>query len=61
VDPELHVHDAHEIAQEVEHELLHRLRYLSQATIHVDSKDRSGEEHHRVGEHAHGEHGAHSH
>ena len=61
VSPELHVHDAHDIAQEVEHDLLHRLPYLSQATIHIDSKDHSGEGHHRVGEHAHGEHPAHSH
>lgn len=61
VDPELHVHEAHEIAQEVEHDLLHRLRYLSQATIHVDSKEHSGREHHRLAEHAHGEHAAHSH
>ena len=36
----------HQIAQNVQHELLHRLRYLSGATIHVDPVESSGEEHH---------------
>ncbi len=61
VDPALRVEEAHGIAQEVEHDLLHHLTYLSQATIHVDATEHSGEEHHRVAGHSHGEHATHSH
>jgi cation diffusion facilitator family transporter len=61
VDPELSVEAGHEIAREVRHQLLHHLRYLTNATIHIDPVNASGEEHHRVGEHAHGDLPAHSH
>jgi divalent metal cation (Fe/Co/Zn/Cd) transporter len=37
----------HEIAKDVHHQLMHRLGYLSGATIHVDPLGISGEEHHR--------------
>lgn len=36
VSPELSVEKGHEIAKEVQHRLLHQLRYLSNATVHVD-------------------------
>ena len=53
VDPELSVSDGHAIATEVRHQLLHQLRYFSDATIHVDPATASGEAHHCVDEHEH--------
>jgi cation diffusion facilitator family transporter len=61
VSPELSVEEGHEIAKEVRHELLHHLRYLSNATIHVDPVNASGEEYHRIVEHAHDDLPSHSH
>jgi len=61
VSPEQSVEEGHEIAKEVRHQLLHHLRYLSGVTIHVDPVNASGEAHHRITEHAHGELSAHSH
>lgn len=61
VDPALTVEQGHQIAVEARHQLLHHLRYLSNATIHVDTVHQSGEEFHRLGEHAHGEFPTHSH
>ncbi|MDY6855662.1 MAG: cation diffusion facilitator family transporter [Thermodesulfobacteriota bacterium] len=46
VNPEISVESGHRIAMDVEHRLLHSLRYLSSATIHVDPINASGEEHH---------------
>ena len=51
VSPELSVEKGHEIAMEVERRLLHSLRYLSNATIHVDPENASGEVHHRIDDH----------
>ena len=51
VRPELSVEEAHEIATEVQHQILLRLRYLSNAVIHVDQEAASGEAHHRVDQH----------
>jgi cation diffusion facilitator family transporter len=61
VSPELSVEKAHEIAKEVRHQLLHYVRYLSDATIHVDPVNASGEEHHRLAEHVHDSLPVHSH
>lgn len=61
VDQRLSVEKGHDIAKSVRHELLHRLRYLSNATIHVDPANASGEQHHNIGEHAHGDFPRHSH
>jgi cation diffusion facilitator family transporter len=61
VGPGLSVEKGHEIAKEVRHQLLHHLRYLSNAAIHIDPIDASGEHHHHIGEHAHGNLPAHSH
>ena len=61
VDAELSVQEGHEIAVELRHQLLHHLNYLANATVHVDPVDASGEEHHRIVEHAHDGLPAHSH
>jgi cation diffusion facilitator family transporter len=61
VAPELSVEEGHAIAAEVRHQLLHHLRYLSHATIHVDPENASGEKHHSITEHAHDDLPTHSH
>lgn len=61
VESELSVKQAHTLALEVRHELLHHLSYLSNVTIHVDPQDVSGEEHHRIEEHSHSGLPSHSH
>ena len=57
----LSVERGHEIATEVQHHLLHHLRYLSNATIHVDPVNASGEEYHSITEHEHDDLPLHSH
>src|SRR5499425_2474249 len=47
VSPQLSVTQGHAIAAEVRHQLLHHVRHLANAVIHVDPLDASGEEHHR--------------
>jgi cation diffusion facilitator family transporter len=61
VDSELSVEQGHAIANEVRHELLHHLQYLSNAIIHVDPLTESGEAHHRITQHEHDDLEAHSH
>jgi cation diffusion facilitator family transporter len=61
VSPELSVEEGHKIATEVRHQLLHHLRYLSNATIHIDPVTASGEKHHHISEHAHDDLPTHSH
>ena len=61
VDPSLTVARAHAVAGEVRHRLMHHLSYLSLVVIHVDPEDRSGEEHHRIADHAHDGLPVHSH
>ena len=61
VSPELSVAEGHAIAVEVRHQLLHHLSYLSNVTIHIDPENYSGEEHHRIMEHAHEDFAIHSH
>jgi len=61
VSPELSVEKGHEVAKQVRHQLLHHLRYLSNATIHIDPVNASGEEYHRFPEHVHGDLPPHSH
>jgi divalent metal cation (Fe/Co/Zn/Cd) transporter len=61
VAPDITVEKGHEIAKEARHQLLHHLRYLSNATIHVDPLTASGEKHHRITKHEHGDLSAHSH
>lgn len=57
----LSVEQGHDIANNVRHELLHNLQFLSGVTIHVDPANASGEEHHHIEEHAHNGEPAHSH
>lgn len=61
VAPDISVEKGHEIATDVRHQLLHHLRYLSNTTIHVDPLNASGEKHHRIAEHVHGDLSTHSH
>ncbi len=61
VKPELSIERGHEIAKEVRHQLLHYLRYLSNATIHIDPMNVSGEKYHCISEHAHDNLPVHSH
>ena len=61
VNSELSIERGHEIATEARHQVLHRLNYLSNATIHIDPLNASGEEHHRIEQHVHGDLPAHSH
>jgi divalent metal cation (Fe/Co/Zn/Cd) transporter len=49
----LTIAQAHAVAAEVRHQLLHHLNYLSLVVIHVDPADQSGEAHHRIHAHAH--------
>jgi len=53
VDPELSVAEGHAIAREVNHRLMHELRYLDMAVVHIDPVQEAGEEHHRVDAHSH--------
>src|ERR687897_104658 len=53
VDPGLSVAEGHAIAREVNHRLMHDLRYLDMAVVHVDPAQESGEEHHRITAHSH--------
>jgi cation diffusion facilitator family transporter len=61
VDPQLTIAQAHAVAGEVRHQLLHHLDYISLVVIHVDPADQSGEAHHRIERHAHDGLPAHSH
>ncbi len=61
VSPQLSVAQGHAIATEARHQLLHHMPHLANATIHVDPIDASGEEHHRIAEHVHGNWPAHAH
>jgi cation diffusion facilitator family transporter len=53
VDAALSVAQGHGVAKEYRHELLHHLKYLSDATIHVDPSTESGPEYHHIEEHSH--------
>src|SRR5215212_4019187 len=61
VDPELSVAEGHAIARELNHRLMHELRYLEGAVVHVDPAQESGEDHHRIAEHSHDDLPHHSH
>ena len=53
VAPELLVAEGQAIAREVNHRLLHELRYLDMAVVHMDPLRELGEEHHPVAFHSH--------
>ncbi|MDQ3666801.1 MAG: cation diffusion facilitator family transporter [Acidobacteriota bacterium] len=46
VNPQLTLTQAHEVAVEAQRNLLEKINYLSQATVHVDPTNVSGEAHH---------------
>jgi cation diffusion facilitator family transporter len=52
---------AHTISEEVRHQLLHHLKYLSLVVIHTDPEEKSGERYHRIEMHSHDGLPAHSH
>ncbi len=51
VDRMVTVEAGHDVAMGVRHRLLHELRHLWNATIHVDPSSASGEAHHRLTDH----------
>lgn len=57
----LSIVEAHAIAKEVRHELLHHLTYLSSVIVHIDPSEEPGEEFHRILEHSHDGLPVHSH
>src|SRR5215216_1362766 len=57
----LSVEQGHDIATKARHALLHNLQFLSGATIHIDPANASGEQYHRIEEHAHDDSPVHSH
>ena len=61
VPSELTIREAHEIAAEVRHRLLHQLKFLSLVVIHVDPAERSGERFHAIEQHSHDDLPLHSH
>jgi divalent metal cation (Fe/Co/Zn/Cd) transporter len=61
VKPELTVAEAHAVALEVHHQLLHHVPHLADATIHVDPANAAGDRHHRIMAHAHDNLPVHSH
>jgi cation diffusion facilitator family transporter len=61
VSSDLSVERGHEVAVEVRHQLLHHLPFLSEATIHIDPVNASGQSHHGFDEHRHDDLPVHSH
>jgi len=61
VDAALSVQEAHEVAKEMRHRLLHQVRYLANATVHVDPVHASGERYHQIAEHTHDDLPPHAH
>ncbi len=61
VSPKLSVDEGHKIAIEIQHQLLHHLRYLSNAVVHIDPVSASGEKHHLTAEQMDHDSLAHSH
>jgi divalent metal cation (Fe/Co/Zn/Cd) transporter len=61
VSSHLSVVDAHSVAKEVRHQLLHKLPHLSSVIVHVDPMEEPGEEFHRIDQHSHDGLPVHSH
>ena len=55
------VEEGHDVAREVRHQLLHHLPHLGSVMVHVDPAGQAGEEHHRLGPHAHDDLPTHAH
>lgn len=61
VDPKMSVSEGHAVAKEVHHQLLHHLKNLSGALIHVHPLGETGEDHHHIAPHSHDGLPVHSH
>lgn len=61
VGSQLSVGQGHGIANEVRHNLLHTLEYLSDAIVHVDPLEAPGSEHHTIQAHQHDDLAEHNH
>jgi cation diffusion facilitator family transporter len=61
VSPALSVGEAHAVAKEVRHRLLHGVAHLGRVTVHVDPLGEGGDNHHRIAQHAHDGLPAHAH
>lgn len=61
VAADLSVERGHQEAVEVRHQLLHKLPFLSDATIHIDPVTASGQLYHHIAEHRHDDLPPHSH
>ena len=55
------VEDGHAVATEVRHQLLHHVPHLASVIVHVDPSGKSGERHHRIAQHQHGDLPPHAH
>jgi cation diffusion facilitator family transporter len=53
VSPTLSVGDAHALATEVRHRLLHDVPHVGGVTVHVDPLGKGGDRHHGIAEHTH--------
>ncbi len=53
VSPALSMGDAHALATEVRHRLLHDVPHIGGVTVHVDPLGKGGDRHHEIAEHAH--------
>jgi cation diffusion facilitator family transporter len=61
VPSDLSVAEAHTVAKEVRHRLMHHLNYLSSVVVHIDPIEEAGEEFHRITQHSHDGLPVHSH
>jgi cation diffusion facilitator family transporter len=61
VDPTMSVRDAHTVAGDFRHQLMHHLSYVSLVVVHIDPVDASGESRHKIESHTHDGLPAHSH
>ncbi len=61
VSTDISLAQAHTLAIEVRHELLHHLPQLANVIVHVDPATTPGESHHRIIDHSHGGLPTHSH
>jgi hypothetical protein len=57
----LSVKKGHHIAQDIHHQLMNHLQYLSKSTVHVDPAGASGEEHHKSETDHHSDYDTHKH
>jgi len=53
VDPHLTVAEAHGLAKEIRHQVLHHVRHASSVMVHIDPLTESGESHHAIESHTH--------